>query len=332
MGQIPGRILWVGLFIFLATSIGHAQEKAKDVNPLRITIEENFVSIYNADKALLRYRYHDVPFKPYAQQLFTPAGINILRDAPHDHLHHHALMFAFTVEGVDFWEEFQAPGRQRHRSWGETKIDKRDNSPIASFTEKIDWVNPPTKQVLLKEERTIEAVVVAEPGATLVNWTTEFKLPQGKPSATISGAHYHGLGMRFLESMDNDKTGKFFNASGEAGKVYRGDERLVRANWCAYTAQADGQGVTVAMFAHPDNIRHPATWFTMKEPFAYLSATMEVYNDPYILRQDEKLLLRYGVMVWDGTIGPEKIEKAYQAWLNACSQAKKDTDRIGEKS
>ena len=32
-------------------------------------------------------------------------GENLLRDAPHDHLHHHALMYGIRVNGVNFWEE-----------------------------------------------------------------------------------------------------------------------------------------------------------------------------------------------------------------------------------
>jgi hypothetical protein len=327
MGKIQRWILPAALLIFSGTAIVRAQETRQVENPMRIILDAKNIAIYNKDQIVLRYRYDDVPFKPYAQELYTPGGINILRDAPHDHLHHHALMYAVTVDGVNFWEEQQASGRQAHKSLGENKIGKRDDIARAGFTEKIDWLNPRTKEVLLMEERTIEAAVMTEEGATLVNWTARFSLPEGKESVTIGGAHYHGLGMRFPESMDKDKEGKFFNASGEAGKVYRGDERLVRANWCAYSARAEGKPVTIAMFDHPDNLRHPATWFTMKKPFAYLSATMEVYNKPYVLMGQGELVLRYGVIVWDGTTGPNKIEKTYKNWVSTYSQVKKDTDK-----
>ena len=89
---------------------------------------------------------------------------------------------------------------------------------------------------------------------------------------TLSGSHYFGLGMRFVRSMDG---GEFFNADGKEGTIFRGEERLVRSNWCAYTAAIDGKPVTVAMLGHPDNPRHPTTWFTMAKPFAYLSGDAE---------------------------------------------------------
>ena len=44
--------------------------------------------------------------KPYADQLFSPAGVQVLRDSPLDHKHHHGLMYALAVDGVNFWEEF----------------------------------------------------------------------------------------------------------------------------------------------------------------------------------------------------------------------------------
>ena len=126
-------------------------------NPVRIVTEENILSVYTGDAVILRYCYQHVPFKPYVQQLLTPGGVNVLRDAPADHLHHHALMFAVAVDSVNFWEEQQAPGRQEHRAFADIKIYRRDNDnlPVAVFTEMIEWFNPRSKELLLNESRTI---------------------------------------------------------------------------------------------------------------------------------------------------------------------------------
>ncbi len=94
----------------------------------------------------------------------------------------------------------------------------------------------------------------------------------------LSGSHYHGLGLRFVRSMD--ATGEFRNPDNDPGVIFRGEERLTRSRWCAYTAQADGKTVTAAMFDHPDNPRYPATWFTMAKPFAYMSATLRLHEEP----------------------------------------------------
>jgi hypothetical protein len=144
---------------FAQTSCSSASQ-----NSISITTRENTVSVQVGQRPLLLYRYKNVPFKPYVQQLFSPAGVNILRDAPADHQHHHALMFAVKVDGVNFWEETQATGRQEHESLTGTRTDvktdeendKHRQVSKASFTELIDWIKPVSQELLLKEHRTIE--------------------------------------------------------------------------------------------------------------------------------------------------------------------------------
>ncbi len=288
-------------------------------NSIRVTTGEDTVSVHADQCPLLHYRYKNAPFKPYLQQLFSPAGVNILRDAPADHLHHHALMFAVNVDGVNFWEESQASGRQAHQSFTnvttdvktDVENDKRRDMRQASFTEHVDWINP-SRELLLKERRTIEVRQGTDLGATLLTWQSKFEPPDGKESTTITGAHYHGLGMRFVKSMDTG--GRFTNADGKPGTVFRGDERLLRSTWCAYTADANGKPVTVAMFDHPQNLRHPATWFTMTKPFAYLSATLNLHKEPLKVVSGKPLVLRYAVAVWDGRVEADRINQLYKRW------------------
>ena len=307
-------LLAVGLLALTPPNPGFAEgsRSAGSQNPMRVTTEQNVVSIYVEDSILLCYRYENVPFKPYVQQFFSPRRFNILCDAPPDHLHHHGLMFAVTVDGVNFWKEHQAPGRQVHRCLTDVRIDKHNNVPRASFVEHIHWVNPHSQELLLKEHRTIEVWQAKVPAASLVTWQSKLEVPAGKESVTLTGAHYHGLGMRFSKSMDSG--GQFHNADQKTGDIVRGDERLVRSSWCAYTAKANGKPVTVAMFDHPQNLRHPATWFTMTKPFAYLSATLNLHKQPLQLTSGKPLLLQYAVAVWDGRVETGQIDQLYQLW------------------
>ena len=284
-------------------------------NLMRIITEENMVSVHTGPRVLMRYNYENVPFKPCVKELFSPRGVNILRDAPADHLHHHALMYAIAVDGVNFWEEQQAPGRQAHRSFANIRIYKRGDVPSAGFTEQLDWVNPRSEELMLKEQRTIKVCQPDEFKVTLLSWQSRFAVPSGKESVTLTGSHYFGLGMRFVESMDTG--GALFNSEGNAGETVRGDERLLRADWCAYTAKANGKVVTVAMFGHPDNLRHPTQWFTMTRPFAYLSATLNLHREPLKVISGKPPALRYAVVVWDNRVDNEQIEKVYDWWINS---------------
>ena len=112
-----------------------------------------------------------------------------------------------------------------------------------------------------------------------------------------------------------DATGEFRNPDNAPGVIFRGEECLTRSRWCAYTAQANGKTVTVAMFDHPDNPRHPATWFTMARPFAYLSATLRLHEEPLKLVSGKPLTLRYGVALWDGRPETAQIDELYRQWV-----------------
>jgi hypothetical protein len=257
-------------------------------------------------EAPLVYRFGDVPFKPYIETLTTPSGINILRDAPADHLHHHGLMFAVRVDNVNFWEEKDTPGIERINGPVQVKSPGRTRHIL---TGTVDWIDPKVDKPVLIEHRTIELYQDGDLDYTLATWQSSFLLPEGKTDATLTGTEYNGLGMRFLQSMDTG--GRFFNADGVEG--VEGTNQAA-SKWCAYTAQADGKPVTVAMFAHPGNPR-PVKWYTMNTPFAYLSATLGLKSEPLVINAPSPLTLRYGVAVWDGETKPKDIDKAYERWL-----------------
>ncbi len=301
------------LAIFAAFGVAAGSPSPGD-NPMRITVEGSVVSVQAGDRLLMRYCYRDVPFKPYVQELFTPGGFNILRDAPHDHLHHHALMFAVAVDGVNFWEETKTAGRQVHKGLTDMRIGTHNNVPWARFTEVIGWINPRSEELLIRERRTLEVPYVPDMRASLLTWQSSLEVPRGKESVSLTGSHYFGLGMRFLELMDG--AGEFLNGGTESVEVVRGDERNFRSPWCAYTVVADGRPVTAAMFDHPDNPRHPATWFTMAKPFAYLSATLNLHKQPLKVTGNKPLRVRYGVAVWDGRVEAEEIAKVYRTWID----------------
>jgi hypothetical protein len=173
---------------------------------------------------------------------------------------------------VIFWEEIpEAPAKEQHRTIRPVAASTHAGADRAGLVQELDWVGPASDKPLMVERRSVDVLRAADFGATLVEWRCRLQPPPGKDSIMLTGHHYHGLGMRFLPSMDQG--GRFFNADDKIGEVVRGDERLTPTKWCAFTAKADDKPVTVAIFDHPGNPRYPARMFTMAKPFAYLSAT-----------------------------------------------------------
>lgn len=282
--------------------------------PLTLRFDSDTVCVNSGQRVVVRYRYRDAPFKPYVDTLFSPLGLNPLLDAPKDHLHHHGLMFALKVDGVNFWEEQQAPGRQNHQSFVDTVAERGDGIEQAGFAEEIVWTAPGSNAPALMERRALRVIQLEGQEVTLLNWESTLATPPGRESVTLSGAHYHGLGLRFIEAMN--ATGLFRNSEGRAGEIFRGEERLTPAAWCAYTVNLSGKPLTVAMFGHPENIRQPAIWFTMANPFAYLSATLNLHKEPLMLNEGKPLRLSYLTAVWDGNTSDAQIRSLYQWWVN----------------
>lgn len=287
------------------------------------TVPPETVAEYPLPAQLLwEYQRAPNPRKSYVRYWITPGGMNILRDAPADHLHHHGLMFAVGVDDVDFWAEDPASG------WQLDQGDARSGTHVfteatgrryrlAWFEHKVAWAEAEGTRLLLEEKRRVAWVdlhPVEGVPVRMVVWESELTLPPGKDAAKLWGRPYFGLGIRFIEPMD--KTGEFFNAEGATGVEATNGSR---SRWCAYRVVANDRPVTVVMLDHPENPRHPATWFTMVAPFAYMSATLRLHEEPLVLKGGEKLRLRYGVALWDGLVPPEVIERLYQAEVASSS-------------
>ncbi len=278
--------------------------------PVVVRATDHAVSVSRGTNLVMEYLRGGVPFKPYVAQLRTPAGVNVLRDNVADHLHHHGLMFAVRAGDVNFWEEVAGCGTQRSVRTRPMRQGLRDS---------VEWLAPGKDLPLLIEDRQIEVKPSSDPQATLIEWRTTLALPRGaREPAVLTGAHYHGLGMRFMQSMDG---GTFENSDDDPGVVFRGEERLMRGRWCAYHAAINGRDVTVAMFDHPSNPR-PATWFTMPRAFGYLAATLRLHEDPLEVQPGKAIRLRYGVAVWDGHTERDRIKELCMAFLGRAGRGR----------
>ena len=291
-----------------------AAGQTADLPALGATSDAHFITVAASSRPLLKYRFDGVPRKPYVAELYSPSGRQVLRDSPQDHKHHHALMLALGAGGIDFWSENEKCGSQRHVRMTSPEITATAAGHAMRFTQELEWTGPGQKDPILSERRTIAASREQDGPATLVTWHSRLQPAAGRADVELSGAHYFGLGVRFVTSMDG--TGKFRTDSGQLGEIVRGTERVGPAKWCAYSAPVDGKPVTLALFDSPHNARHPAPMFTMTAPFAYVSATLNLWKQPLVLKAGAPPLnLRYGIALWDGEVDQQVIERLYAKWV-----------------
>ena len=252
------------------------------------------------------YRSTANPKKPYIEQLFTPAGQQILLDSPADHVHHHGLMFALSVDDVSYWEEGDCGGRQ-------TAVQTKAVGK-GVLLQSLCWIDP-AGNTKLSEQRRIHLTQTAD--ATWLTWQSRLTVPKTIDTVVLGGSHYYGWGMRFTHSFDSVATFRFPESA--VSESVRGTERLTRAPWVVTVGQVDENTVTVVMFSHPKNARQPVWWFTMDEPFAYQSATLNLWKQPLTLEQNDALALTFGVALLDGEIPMKNIESLYAHWVTSLS-------------
>ena len=270
-------------------------------------------------RKLLVYVFATNQFKPYVRELYTLRGENVLRDSPPDHQHHHGLMYAVYVNGINFWEEREAPGVEKHVELPVhmARVDAK-GTPVAAFTEIIHWLAPTNRTApdslaaaLLLEQRTINVSVDEKNQEVALRWDSAFQVGPNAGKVTIHGPNYDGLGLRLPESFNH--VAKFQNS---ADQPYTGPntQNVIAARWTSVSGVMDGREVMLVLFGRPDNARGDGFFFSMLDPFAYLSATQGVDKKPLEYSAGDKFNLSYLLTVYSENKAPEFVRRRCELW------------------
>jgi hypothetical protein len=298
-----------GLFLFLPLLI--SSPPAQEITA-RWDREQGVLEWRYEGRPLLIYVFSTNQFKPYVREFYTLAGDNVLRDAPADHLHHHGLMYAITVNGVNFWEEHERPGIQRPIQFLEMKSGRNQSGlPEAGFTQLIHWM--PSREgeggALLLEKRTLTLTVSGNELA--LHWRADFEAGPGPEKVQLHGTAYHGLGLRLPAEWDQAaRHGNSENSPYSENQNWD----VTAGRWAAVWHRMDSREITVALFSEPSN-QGESRFFSMLNPFAYLSATQALEQAPLEFQRGEKFRLEHLFLVYSPGADAEALEKRYQRWI-----------------
>ena len=278
-------------------------------------------TVSHQGRKLLVYSFAPQKFKPYVKELGTITGDNILRDSPFDHLHHHALMYAIKVNGINFWEEVPGCGVEKPitTSAPELGVDAQGR-PRAVIRQTLHWLaaqdaflHDTTPAALLIEQRTLTLTVDESAREVALQWKSAFKVGAKTNEVTLTGANYHGLGMRFLQEFD--PIVRHLNAGGAPD--LKGRQDVSKHGWGSVSFDRPGKPVTLVLMGHPSNARGDAWFFTMREPFAYLSATQNLDKEPLVYRSGQTFELNYLLTVYPELKPADAINQRAQSWQTA---------------
>lgn len=237
----------------------HSAESA-DKKGLTITETEKGARVEIDGNLFTEYICHGLS-RPSLYPLLGPGQIPMTRAWPfasppgeeHDHPHHLSVWFAHgDVNGNDFWSEVPGAGKTVH-----VKFLKLESGKTRGIIRSTNMLVSAHGKTIATDERTL-TFYSAGPGRFLDYDVTVFA---SEGDVTFGDTKEGTMAIRVAESMRLTRNKK--PADGHivlSSGIRDGETWGKKADWCDYFGPVQGKTMGIAMFDHPDNLRHPTTW------------------------------------------------------------------------
>ena len=281
---------------------------------------------------LLRYQFAEASVPEGKSELFrrggfihplwSPKGEVLTRVQPPDHIHHYGIWNPWTstvFEGrkLDFWNLYKGEGTVKVPT-----LPVVTQGPIlgtlSSRHEHVDLTAPSStgSKAALEEEWNIKVWNAGtEDGPQLVDFQSTLHCSTDS-IFTIKAYTYQGFGFRATEKWD-DKTARLLTSEGKG----KGDGNSTRARWI------DARGVSsfgksgILFMTHPLNHNFPeqlrlwATGQNQGKENVFLNFNPAQEQD-WVLKPGKAYTLNYRMLVYDGELSPELLDKYWQDYAN----------------
>ena len=250
-------------------------QAADAVPKVTLTPMADRVRVEIGGQLFTEYIFGDGATKPYCYPVLASDGTPMTRDFPMkktgmedtDHPWHRSLWFAHSiVNGVDFWNEGKGDKGHSPDAKGKTvqeKILETTSGDVGVLHTQDQWVAPDGK-VICTDDRVIR--FHGEGDARIMDFEVTLHAPTNEP--LVMGDNKDGtIAMRLAQWMTMPHKSNFQGATEPgAGHIVNStglrdnDVWGKRADWCDYYSPHEGKTYGVAIFDHPDNLRHPTWW------------------------------------------------------------------------
>ena len=323
--KLPLSLSLLAAFTLLAPRAIHAADGSVKLTRLddRVRVE--------IDGQLFTEYFFKGASRPYCYPVLAADGTSLVRDFPmketagedRDHPHHRALMFAHSnVNQIDFWNEGTSgtkfpKGNTVHDGFIETK-----GGNVGVIRTKNRWVAP-DGNLIANDETTIRFRGNAE--ARMLDYEVTIKALADTP--LVMGDNKDGtMAIRIAQWMNAPRKVRNQDIPGNGVIVTANGDRTAeawgkRAAWCDYHAPHHGKTYGIAIFDHPQNLRHP-TWWMAREyglfaanPFGQhdfeVAAKLPAGKGDYTIPAGGTLTLRYRFYFHLGDEKTGKVAERY---------------------
>jgi len=297
--------------------------------PVLLTSEDE-TTLYLGTQPVLTYVHHetlppngvDTVYKrsAYIHPLYSPGGERLTRIQPPDHRHHYGIWNPWTHTHfgeykVDFWNLAERQGTVRFAEYLE-KWEDREEAGFRVRHEHIYFKQDGSEGVALNE---VWKVTLRDlPGqACQIDLQTTLSTPL-ETGITLEAYRYGGgLGYRGTEKWDPDNA----TVLTSEGKTWA-DADASKARWVIIEGESSvEEGRSGILFlSHPDNRAHPEP-MRMWPPDSnngkenVFFEFCPIRHREWVLEPDRKYILKYRMVVFDGTLTPETAEQYWHNFL-----------------
>ncbi len=306
------------------------QESPPPSAPVTVRKSETAITVFREGKPVLTYNHAeiappegvDMKFRrsAFIHPLWSPGGEILTRIQPPDHYHHYGIWNPWTktvIDGreVDFWNLLKGEGTVRYAGC----LDMVEGALFGGmklYQEHIFFPEQGMERVALTELWDIRVWASPHPGIHMVDLTSTLNSPL--PEGILLDAYRYGggIGYRATEKWHKDNS-TVLTSEGKTREEADGTS----ARWCitgGESATAAGKS-GILFLSHPSNRMHP-------EPMRVWPSDANggrgdlffefcpIRHQPWKLERAKNYLLRYRLVVFDGTMEPGEAEKYWQAY------------------
>jgi hypothetical protein len=284
------------------------------------------------NKTLLSYVYKKV-YPPagvdtaygrsgFIHPLWTPNGQELTRIQPKDHYHHYGIWnpwthVSFEADTVDFWN---IGGKKATVRYAKTLSEMSGNvfAELKVLHEHVVLKKGGGEKIALNEKQTIR---VYKPAGNnnhyIMDFTSEMSCASSSPFHIVA-YRYAGFGWRATEFWTKDNS-EMLTSEGKT----RDNTDGTKGRWIVvYGDLPVNESGGAAMLSHPENYNHPEPlriWDKKAnggrgDVFANFAPTKD---KDWILEPGKTYILRYRLVVFNGTFDAGKAEGAWENFAKA---------------
>lgn len=254
----------------------------KAADAVKLTKLADRVQVEIGGQPFTNYVFGDNASRSYCYPILAADGMPLTRNFPMkkvdgeetDHPWQKSFWFAHAfVNGVDFWNEAGGDMSKSPQFKGHTVVDgavEVTSGPVGTIRVRDNWLSPDGK-LMCTDERAVrfhanatgrfidfEITLHALPDQPLLLGDNKDGTMATRVAQWMTMPHQINVRGADGKSTKQDAGGKGHIVT--AAGVRDGEAWGTRSAWCDYHAEHEGKTYGIAIFDHPQNLRHPTYW------------------------------------------------------------------------